>query len=817
MSQNTDLYTYVEVLLPLPIEGLFTYKIPTQLSINQGDLLIVPFGNAKSNQEDEGHLQIACAYRLLTQDPCPNIRKKFVISVLKQLPNFPNQLLQFLSKLSRYYHISWGEALKLALPTTRLQKVMLPSAKGKIAYEELSLKPFDDLSDTEKSWLKLYPILLAQPIHKNHLPYTIAPTLIESWEKETQWISQIPLPYLGDEWDWLIQSMGQTLIHQNKSKRQEIELMIKNQKSIFLKQFSEKYSKNIIKKTIEDLYFSHQIDLKLQYQAYEIEEKQADDQQYALEITLNAEQIYAIDMIKKSKDYQGFLLYGITGSGKTEVYLEVIADVLAQGKNALVLVPEIGLTPQTLRRFRKRFGDCVEIWHSQKTAKERFQTLSLLKKEKNLVLIGTRSALFCPLKNIGIVIVDEAHDPSYKQGEGIKYHARDMSLLRGQIEKCPVILGSATPSLENIYHVQLHKLTLLKLTQRPGHAILPKVKLIDLKTAYFPVPDAPFLSYPLLDAIRQRLNTCEQTILFLNRRGFSESLRCIRCGFVFKCQNCNIAQTWHQKANELKCHYCLKAMHVPASCPDCHAMHDYVPIGKGTEKVEDQLHQIFPKARIFRLDRDSEEGFEDFERKMRNQEIDIVIGTQMVSKGHDFPAVTLVGILDADKGLDLPDFRAAERVYQLLSQVAGRAGRADKPGEVLIQTYRPEDPFLQTIVQHNFDLFCEQELNIRSLIGYPPFSFAVLLRIEHEQLSKINQTLDALNQFLSFKQQTIMFQKRGPMAAPLSMIANRFRFITFLLFRKREHLHELVDTLKKSFMPTSAVPISIDIDPIDFF
>lgn len=832
-NQSSNQLQYAQVIIPLPIDMIFYYKVPNHFHLSIGDHVIVPFGNAQQLREENGHLQIGCIFKLLDQDPKPEIKKKAILQHLSHLPPFNEKLLTFLDQLAKYYHITIGEALKLAQPISKKQQSLLLTAKGIQLYQ--SIKKDSTSIDQQHRFLMLAKLLSSFTISSHQIPYQVTQEELHEWI-DTGLIEQTLWPHLGDQWDWYFK-LTQSQTDQNqqmkkrKSKQSEIEDLILETQVKAYQPLKEKYQTASIKKALTSLYLNDQIEFELRHQ--EDEWLRADDlrgeangsinqpiqsnlaqSNLAPQFMMNQEQQVAIKSIIQSKNYEGFLLYGITGSGKTEVYLEAIDHYLKQGKNALVLVPEIGLTPQTIRRFKKRFGDCIEVWHSQISPQMRFKTWLNFKSNKPLVLIGTRSALFCPIERLGIIIVDEAHDPSYKQNEGIRYHARDMALLRAKLENCPVVLGSATPSLENIYLAQQKKLTLLKLTQRPANAILPKVHLIDLKSAQAPVADAPFLTYPLINAIQTRLNRNEQSILFLNRRGFSESMRCLCCGYLFKCMHCNIAYTWHQRKAKLKCHYCSAVMDLPHQCPDCKQAKCFVPVGRGTEKVEDQLAQIFPKARIARLDRDSEEDFESFEKKMRLREIDIVIGTQMVSKGHDFPYVTLVGVLDADKGLDLPDFRAAEKSYQLLSQVAGRAGRGHLQGEVYLQTFRPEHPFLKAVIEHNFDDFCMQELLVRQLILYPPYSYCLLIRVEREVLSDVDQVNQIVIQALEkIDRQQHPINVRGPMPAPLSLLAGRNRSMTMILAKKRESLHVVIDTIQAQIKGG----VIFDIDPTDFF
>ncbi|MBM4290952.1 MAG: primosomal protein N' [Deltaproteobacteria bacterium] len=532
-------------------------------------------------------------------------------------------------------------------------------------------------------------------------------------------------------------------------------------------------------------------------------------------VTLTQEQRDAVGRVRAAQGYEAFLLHGVTGSGKTEVYLELIAEVLARGQSALVLVPEIGLTPQTIRRFKERLRAPVVAWHSALTGRERLEAWCAAGAGEPAVVVGARSALFTPLPRLGLIVVDEAHDSSYKQGEGVRYHGSDMAVLRAQLEGCPVVLGSATPSLESVHNAHQGKFTLLQLRARPVGVALPAVRVVDMRTARTLERGAPNFSLTLLEALRARLARGEQSILFLNRRGFSQSVRCVSCGLIFKCPACLLPLPWHQRTQRLECHHCDLRAPLPHACPDCGRDDSFAPIGRGTERVEAQLKEAFPNARVERLDRDSDLSPLDLERRMRAGDVDILVGTQMVTKGHDFPRVTLVGVLDADGGLDLPDFRAAERSYQLLSQVAGRAGRADLPGEVLIQTHRPQDELILAAATHDFGRFCAHELRLRQLVGYPPFGHMCALRLEGPPGPELDAALAALAAHAQRVAPPVI--ARGPSPAPIEQLRGRRRFLLLLRAPRRDALHAaLRDLCAVGGALPDALSWAVDVDPASF-
>ena len=424
------------------------------------------------------------------------------------------------------------------------------------------------------------------------------------------------------------------------------------------------------------------------------------------------------------------LLHGVTGSGKTEVYLQAIAHELDYGRGAIVLVPEISLTPQTVRRFASRFGDRVAVLHSALSDGERYDEWHRIRTGTARVVVGPRSAVFAPVKDLGLIVVDEEHDTSYKQDETPRYNARDVAVMRGAFENCKVVLGSATPSLETWFNAQRGKYALASMAARVAGHPMPTVHLVNLEEESEAYASAPIFSKFLLDAIAERNRRGEQTILFLNRRGYSRVLECKNCGCVITCPNCSVAYTYHSADNCLRCHVCGGWTPPPVSCPDCGA-HEFSYTGVGTQRAEQALRKCFPHARILRMDADStsrKNSHDDILSKFRAREADILIGTQMIAKGLDFPNVTLVGVLNADASLNMPDFRAAERTFQLIAQVSGRAGRAEKPGEVFIQTFHPDSSVIQAAAEADFARFASEELKEREVTGLPPYrKFATAL------------------------------------------------------------------------------------------
>jgi primosomal protein N' (replication factor Y) len=513
-----------------------------------------------------------------------------------------------------------------------------------------------------------------------------------------------------------------------------------------------------------------------------------------------------------------FLLHGVTGSGKTEVYLRVIAEARARGLGALVLVPEIALTPQLVARFRARFGDSIAVLHSGLRPRERHQAWRSLREAKMSLAIGARSALFAPVQRLGVVVVDEEHDGSFKQEEGFRYHARDMALLRAHRAGAVAVLGSATPSLESYFRAEQGKLRLLSLPERATAHRLPRVEVVDLSRHRGGPSPQRLLSGPLHQALRECLEAKSQAILFLNRRGFAPSVVCDSCGEILECPACSVALTEHRRAGLLRCHYCDYSTPPMTTCPSCGAT-ALQSLGLGTERLQDDLSAAFPGARVARLDRDTAagEGVERVLERVRRGEIDILVGTQMVAKGHDIPGVTLVGVVLADQSLAFPDFRAAERTFQLLAQVAGRAGRGERPGRVVVQAYQTNHEAVRCAAEHDFVGFYRAELRARRELGYPPFARMVAVRIEagSEEIAR-----QAAGTLASLAQQHPLVRQRqvrvlGPAPAPIARLRARYRFRILLFSSNRSALHEIASALNaridQGLAPARA---SLDVDPV---
>ena len=539
------------------------------------------------------------------------------------------------------------------------------------------------------------------------------------------------------------------------------------------------------------------------------------------DLALNAEQSTALKLLKEAIEspVRPLLLFGVTGSGKTEIYLQAIRHAVNLGRTALVLVPEISLTPQTVERFKARFADFqreVAVLHSHLSEGERYDEWHRIHAGAARIVIGARSAVFAPLDQLGIIIVDEEHEGSYKQEETPRYHARDVAILRAQREGCAVVLGSATPSMESWNHAQTGKYLLVRLSQRADDRHLPVIRVLDMRRLASAASGPAVFSPSLLEAIDARLGRREQTILFLNRRGFATSMLCQACGHVCRCPNCSVALTYHRDVAQLACHICGHRLRAPKVCPACHDP-GIRHAGIGTQRVEDAVKRIFSKARVARMDADAmvrKNSYRETLQAFKEGSIDILVGTQMIAKGLHFPNVTLVGIINADLSLHLPDFRAGERTFQLLTQVAGRAGRGEVEGEVLVQTFTPFSPSIQFARHHDSDGFAEQELEFRAHFGFPPFSRMILI------------TVRALSRELAeFTTQTLVRKLRSALPegasigeaapAPLEKARGYHRFQTSLRGPTSRPISRTIQqTLAVLPMPED-VFVAVDVDPVN--
>ncbi|MFY9560900.1 MAG: primosomal protein N' [Terriglobales bacterium] len=537
-----------------------------------------------------------------------------------------------------------------------------------------------------------------------------------------------------------------------------------------------------------------------------------------LELDFNPAQKDALARIREgvaARKFSGMLLHGVTGSGKTAIYLAGMREVLEQGRSAILLVPEIGLTPAVAADLHQMFGDEVAILHSGLTDAERAEQWHRIKRGEARIVVGTRSAVFAPVSDLALIIVDEEQDSSYKQEETPRYHARDVAVMRAKMAGAVVVLGSATPSLESYYNAKKNKYSLLELPDRVEQRPLPEVEILDMRQEFQETGQEQVVSRKLAEEIRERLEKKEQVLVLLNRRGYSPVVLCRACGKTLQCKNCAVSMTHHKRERKMECHYCGHVAHIPDKCASCGSEYVYF-VGTGSEKLEELLHGMFPQARIGRLDRDTVRGREDFERALNalnEGELDMLVGTQMIAKGHDVHGVTLVGVVGADHALSLPDFRAAERTFQLLTQVAGRAGRGQMPGKVVLQTYFPDHYAVQFAARHDFAGFYDKELQFRAWMHYPPYNAIANVLIRSEKLDEALTWSGELGRWFE-KTRHEGIRVLGPAAAPIVRLKRDYRYHFILKAPSREKMNALLRAMlaeaARRKIPRTQVIVDVD-------
>ena len=742
-----------DVALPVPLSQAFTYEVPPSLAA-----AVRP--GARVITSFGNRKTVGVILKVYEGEPPPKVKR-----LERVLPDgaLPEDLLSFLVELSRYYFAPVGEVMKLALPP--VERDTLRALAEPLLFQE----NVRGVGARKVQW-----VLPVADVTPPKLTPKQAAVLARVTEQ-----SECPIAELEEA----IPGARAAVTRLNELGLTRVEARDKRADPLF-------------DKSVER----------------DVQPVLTDEQATAFT---------ALGLAIEAGTFATFVLHGVTGAGKTEVYLRAIERAQAKGKGCILLVPEIALTPQLVSRFRARFGDDVGVIHSGLSAKERHAMWMRLRTGVVNVAIGARSAVFAPVENLGLVIVDEEHDPSFKQEEGVRYNARDMAMLRAHRAGAVCILGSATPSLESELLVRTNKAKKLRLRLRAHKdAVLPKVEIIDLRrTAPGPMGDKR-VSLPLHRAIEKALLAKGQIILFLNRRGFSPSVRCEACGDLVSCPDCSVAMTFHKgKRSELRCHYCDRRTLMPQTCAKCGKAALSLE-GLGTEKLEETLSAAFPQAKVARLDRDVAQSADKVEAimgAMRRREIDILVGTQMVTKGHDLPDVTLVGVINADAAISMPDFRAGERAFQLLVQVAGRAGRGERAGRVLVQTYDPSHHAIIHAAHHDVDAFVSQELKDREELFYPPYSRSALIRVDgpEESAVKAAATMLATAASEAVAKGGISLEVKGPAPAPVLRIRGRFRYRVLLHAKERSALRAVIMVIraKMSELPR-AIGIQIDVDPM---
>ena len=756
------------VAIPVPLYRLFDYLAPDNIeldNIKPGVRLEVPFGKGK---------KIAFLLEIAEHSELDTGKLKRVLRILDHKPLLSSKDLRLLQWASGYYHHPLGEVISVAFPAALRQgKPVVVQTEKHYALTDLGkVTSSDQLQRTPKQ-----------------------KSVLEKFQCAPQCLSETELSAWNDNWRPAVKQLIAKQLLQIESARVNS---------------SEELSNTLTPAP------STQLRAGLSQRERELNARPSIISNNPLQC--NPQQQSAIDAVCDGLGQFGvFLLEGVTGSGKTEVYLQIIRTVLERGQQVLVLVPEITLTPQLEDRFRQRFAVSIALSHSKLTDKQRQTAWLQMQQGACSIMLGTRSALFTPLKNPGLIILDEEHDASFKQQEGFRFSARDVAVVRGKLLHIPVLLGSATPSLESLHNVDKQRYQLLHLPDRAGNAIEPVLQLMDIRNKRM----QEGLSESLVEEMHLTLAKNEQVLLFLNRRGFAPTLICHGCGWVARCQRCDANLVIHFDEERLRCHHCGKEQRLIKQCPACKTG-ELTPLGLGTERVEKVLAELFADKVIVRLDRDSTQrkgSLENYLQQINQGKVDIILGTQMLAKGHHFPNVTLVAILDVDSGLFSIDFHAAEKLAQMIVQVSGRAGRAEKPGKVIMQTRQPEHPLLTTLIRQGYRSFAKTALAERKEALLPPFSYQALLRVQAADVDTPQLFFQAVTALVQ-EFNTGHTQVLGPVSAPMARRAGLYRYQLLFQNTRRQELHVLLDVLIPEIAKlkqAKKVRWSLDVDPVDLY
>jgi len=802
-----ELPTYCDVSLPVPLDQPFTYALPLTLRhrVQPGCRVIVPFGPRKLTG-----VVVACH-----QQP-PEAAAKEVLRLLDAEPVLPPELLALGRWIAGYYCAPLGEVYKTMLPLAadvRGGKVYSLTDAGRDAARQLTLG-----AEEGDPVIEALRALEARPLSEAYLKKKLP--LADRALKHLIRKGMVAVEEVREERDPL-RAAAERLRIEAKTGISPPARLPKAERELlaFLELHPGSHNLKELEGAVPHAGTAARALARKNLVTVRREPLSAGAWSYDRPAhALNAAQQAAFDRIRAAltaKQFQVFLLQGVTGSGKTEVYLHAIDAVLAEGRSALMLVPEIALTPAVAGQFFARFGDRVAILHSAFSDSERSDQWRRVRAAEATVVVGTRSSVFAPVRNLGLIVVDEEHDASYKQEETPRYHGRDVAVMRAQAVDACVVIGSATPSLESRFNAERGKYTLLELPERVQARPMPEVELIDMRLEFLETRRVDIFSRRLRDAIRFRLENGEQTMLLLNRRGFSTFAACRACGDRMQCVNCSVTMTYHRRDRRMLCHYCNYAARVPSVCWKCGSDKIYF-LGTGSERVEDELRREFPEARIARLDRDTVSGRRQFEHILagfREGSFDILVGTQMIAKGHDIPNVTLVGVVSADVGLGLPDFRAAERTFQILTQVAGRAGRGDRPGIVLVQTINPDHYAVRLAALQDYPNFYLREIEYRRGLHYPPFSAMANLLVRSEKREEAMRLSAELACALTPAPERVRIL--GPAEAPVPRLKAEYRYQMLVKSASRKILSELLHRARRFALERKwpATALVIDVDP----
>ena len=810
---------YVQVAVPVHLKKLFTYRLPTtmQHAAHVGSRVMVQLGNKST----AGYI-VALMPSLRVGTSLIESEIKDVQELLDIEPPLTPEVLELTRWVADYYAAPWGEVMRAALPAginAAVEQTIAISEKGR----ELLQSAFSVMTESPVKVRALRLLADEGEFEINAFCLRLGA------KRKPEWLGEL-------EQDELVQRSYRMRSTATRAKKRRVVRLLTDQsegktkaQNRIIEALKARGSAMPASELIKEAGASDSVISTLArnglVETFE-EEIRRDPLARAVipetdEFKLTAAQANALEVIDgriNNRSFAPILLHGVTGSGKTEIYIRAMRAALDLGRGAMMLVPEIALTPILSRRLRAHFGDQIAIFHSSLSKGERFDEWSRLRSGEAQVVLGTRSAVFAPVKDLGVIIVDEEQDASYRQEESPYYHARDSAIVRAQKENAVVVLGSATPSLESFHNAKGGKYDYLQLPDRVANRPLARAELIDMREVFARHKKPVIFSDQLVTAIAETHARCEQSIILLNRRGYSSFILCRSCGESIECPNCDVTLTYHRADQTLVCHYCNHYQRAPSVCPACGSKYIYY-VGEGTEQVEEMLRKRFPQLRIGRIDRDTKSRRHQFEKTLLDfgqGQLDLLVGTQMLAKGHDFPNVTLVGVVSVDAGLALPDFRAAERTFQLITQVAGRAGRGDLPGRVLIQTYHPAHYALRHATAQDYQGFYDEEVRHRRNHGYPPFVSLALLLVRHKDPARAMRTAQQLRNLLNDANKNLACRILGPAPAPFARLRNEHRIQLLVKSRSRKQMRAVIDEVMNNFETAGGDTrsVSLEIDPV---
>jgi len=803
---------FCDVALPVPLDTAFTYHIPDGLEPVVGGRVLVPFRQQRMS-----------AIVVDAHNRQPSVKTKDILNVLDVAPVLDDSLMRLARWIADYYLAPLGEVFRTMLPLGAEFKRAIAyriTEEGRLALHQAGMSGSSARSRrTPEEQLTEFRVLdylgARDTVREESLRAVarVSKTLLSGMGRK-KWIVREDFSGVRDATRTVkvaILKSADCKLNENQSLLVDTLAAAGGRVTVEIL-----HTLDVPRTTLGTLVKRGLVEIAEEPEQFSVSGLKA--RRSPFDFQFNSAQQGALKRIREAVDsrtFSGMLLHGVTGSGKTAVYLAVMRAVLEAGRSAILLVPEIGLTPAMAADLHQVFGNEVAILHSALSDQERAEQWHRIKRGAARIVVGTRSAVFAPVADLALIIVDEEQDSSYKQEETPRYHARDVAVMRAKMANAIVVLGSATPSLESYFNAKKKKYALVELPDRVEQRPLPEVEIIDMRQEFQETGHEQVISRKLTEEIKERLSRHEQVMVLLNRRGYSPVVLCRTCGKTLECKNCAIALTHHKRARKMQCHYCGYTAPVPQHCIHCGSEYVYF-LGTGSEKLEELLHGLFPEARIGRLDRDTVRGRDDFERMLAGMdagEIDLLVGTQMIAKGHDIHNVTLVGVVGADMALGMPDFRAAERTFQLLTQVAGRAGRGGTHGKVVLQTYFPDHYAVQFAANHDFAGFYEKELRFRSWMHYPPYSALANVLVRSSKLDEALQWSGTLGKWFE-RTRHEGIRVLGPAAAPILRLKQDYRYHFILKSASREKLNTLLRTMlayaAQQKIPRTQVIVDVD-------